>query len=53
MSIIFEERFASHPSDAKKYDTTQLRQHFLIEKVILYVDGGILATLGKAENEEY
>jgi 4-deoxy-L-threo-5-hexosulose-uronate ketol-isomerase len=34
MSIVFEERFASHPSDAKKYDTTQLREHFLIEKVM-------------------
>jgi 4-deoxy-L-threo-5-hexosulose-uronate ketol-isomerase len=34
MSIIFEERFASHPADAKKYDSTQLREHFLIEKVM-------------------
>lgn len=34
MSIIFEERYASHPDDAKKYDTAQLRQHFLIEKVM-------------------
>ncbi|HEY3370989.1 MAG TPA: 5-dehydro-4-deoxy-D-glucuronate isomerase [Prolixibacteraceae bacterium] len=34
MSIIYEERFASHPEDAKKYDTAQLRQHFLIEKVM-------------------
>jgi len=35
MSIIFEERFASHYSDVKKYDTTQLREHFLIEKVMV------------------
>ncbi|MBL7968089.1 MAG: 5-dehydro-4-deoxy-D-glucuronate isomerase [Prolixibacteraceae bacterium] len=34
MSIIFEERFAAHPSDVKKYDTAQLREHFLIEKVM-------------------
>jgi 4-deoxy-L-threo-5-hexosulose-uronate ketol-isomerase len=34
MSIIFEERFSSHPQDVKKYDTAQLREHFLIEKVM-------------------
>jgi 4-deoxy-L-threo-5-hexosulose-uronate ketol-isomerase len=34
MSINFEERFASHPSDVKNYDTNQLREHFLIEKVM-------------------
>lgn len=34
MSIIFEERFAAHYNDVKKYDTTQLREHFLIEKVM-------------------
>lgn len=34
MSIIFEERFAAHYSDVKKYDTEQLREHFLIEKVM-------------------
>lgn len=34
MSIIYEERFASHPDDAKKYDTAQLRKSFLIEKVM-------------------
>jgi len=34
MSVIFEERFASHPMDVKKYDTTQLREHFLIEKIM-------------------
>jgi len=31
--IIHEERHASHPNDVKNYDTTQLREHFLIEKV--------------------
>ena len=34
MSVIFEERFASHPDDVNKYDTAQLRKHFLIEKVM-------------------
>ncbi len=34
MSIHFEERFASHPSDVKQYDTSRLREHFLIEKVM-------------------
>ncbi len=34
MSVIFEERFAAHPNDVKKYNTTQLREHFLIEKVM-------------------
>lgn len=34
MSIIYEERFASHPDDVKKYDTQQLRDHFLISKLM-------------------
>ena len=34
MTIRFEERFASHPSDAKHYDTQKLREHFLIETVM-------------------
>ena len=34
MSVIFEERFAAHPNDVKKYDTAQLREHFLIESVM-------------------
>jgi len=34
MNIHFEERFASHPSDVKHYDTQQLRDHFLVEKVM-------------------
>ena len=34
MTIIYEERYASHPMDAKKYDTAQLRENFLIEKVM-------------------
>ncbi len=28
-----ETRYSNHPEDAKKYDTAQLREHYLIEKV--------------------
>ena len=34
MSTIFEERYATHPSDAKGYDTGRLRKEFLIENVM-------------------
>jgi len=34
MTIHYQERFASHPSDVKHYDTQQLREHFLIEKLM-------------------
>lgn len=34
MSIHFEERYAAHPSDVKHYDTQQLRDHFLIGKIM-------------------
>jgi 4-deoxy-L-threo-5-hexosulose-uronate ketol-isomerase len=34
MSIIYEERYATHPSDVKNYDTNKLRENFLIEKVM-------------------
>jgi 4-deoxy-L-threo-5-hexosulose-uronate ketol-isomerase len=34
MPILFEERFSSHPYDVKKYDTNQLREHFLIEQLM-------------------
>lgn len=34
MAIIYEERYASHPDDAKKYDTAKLRENFLIETVM-------------------
>jgi len=62
MSIQFEERFASHPSDVKHYDTTQLREHFLIEKVMeadkinlvyshfdRYITGGAVPVKGSLE----
>lgn len=31
--INFTTRFAAHPTDVKKYDTAQLREHFLIENL--------------------
>ena len=34
MTIHFEERFAAHPSDVKHYDTKQIRENFLIEKLM-------------------
>ncbi len=34
MSTVFEERYAVHPEDAKKYDTERLRKEFLIENVM-------------------
>jgi len=35
MNIVFEERFATHPDDAKGYDTARLRKEFLIENVMV------------------
>ena len=62
MAIHFEERFASHPSDVKHYDTRQLREHFLIEKVMeadqihlvyshydRYITGGAVPVSGPLE----
>lgn len=34
MSTIFEERFATHPDDAKNYDTARLRKEFLISNLM-------------------
>ncbi|MGQ8337865.1 5-dehydro-4-deoxy-D-glucuronate isomerase [Sunxiuqinia sp. A32] len=34
MSIKFEERYAYHPEDFKKYDTEKIRKEFLVEKVM-------------------
>ena len=42
MSTIYEVRYASHPEDAKAYDTARLRKEFLIEK--LFETGKILLT---------
>ena len=35
MSTLFEERYATHPDDAKNYDTTRLRKEYLIENVLV------------------
>ena len=34
MATIYEERFAYHPEDFKKYDTERIRKEFLMEKVM-------------------
>ena len=62
MPIHYEERFASHPSDVKHYDTQQLRDHFLIEQVMeadqihlvyshydRYIAGGAVPVKGELE----
>ena len=33
MKTTIEERWGTHPNDVKKYDTTQLRKEFLVEKL--------------------
>ncbi|KAA6348903.1 4-deoxy-L-threo-5-hexosulose-uronate ketol-isomerase [termite gut metagenome] len=33
MKTAIEERWGTHPNDVKKYDTTQLRKEFLVEKL--------------------
>ena len=35
MATFFEERYATHPGDAKSYDTSRLRKEFLVEKVMV------------------
>ena len=35
MSTIFEQRYATHPNDAKNYDTSRLRKEYLIENVMI------------------
>ena len=34
MSTIFEERFATHPEDARSYDTVRLRQEYLVSNMM-------------------
>lgn len=34
MATIYEERYAYHPADFKKYDTERIRKEFLVEKVM-------------------
>ncbi len=35
MKSICEVRYASHPNDAKNYDTKTIREHFLLEKIFV------------------
>ena len=35
MSTIFEERYSTHPDDAKSYDTQRLRKEYLIENLMV------------------
>jgi 4-deoxy-L-threo-5-hexosulose-uronate ketol-isomerase len=35
MSIVFEERYATHPEDAKNYDTARLRKEYLVKNVMM------------------
>jgi 4-deoxy-L-threo-5-hexosulose-uronate ketol-isomerase len=64
MSISFEIRQASHPSDVKKFDTGRLRNEFLIEKLFgddqifltytgydRYIAGGIMPVSGPLKLE--
>lgn len=45
MNTNSEVRFASHPMDAKHYDTCQLREHYLIEKVFSADEVNIVYTM--------
>lgn len=45
MKINSEVRYASHPEDVKRYDTRQLREHYLIEKVFSADEINIVYTM--------
>lgn len=34
MTVSYESRYPTHPDDVKKYDTEQLRQHFLVDNLM-------------------
>ncbi len=34
MSVNYKERYATHPSDAKNYDTNRLRQEYLVRNLM-------------------
>jgi len=34
MSVIYDERFATHPADAKNYDTERLRKEYLVQNLM-------------------
>ena len=45
MKVNSEVRYASHPSDAKHYDTKQLRENYLIENVFTSDEINIVYTM--------
>ncbi len=45
MKLNSEVRYASHPADAKHYDTKQIREHFLVEKVFAADEINIVYTM--------
>lgn len=45
MKLNYEVRYASHPQDAKEYDTTRLRREFLIEKLMVPDEINMVYTL--------
>ncbi len=45
MKTNYEVRYASHPQDAKQYDTTRLRKEYLVEKVFSADEVNMVYTL--------
>lgn len=45
MKTNYEVRYASHPQDAKQYDTTRLRKEYLVEKVFAADEVNMVYTL--------
>jgi 4-deoxy-L-threo-5-hexosulose-uronate ketol-isomerase len=45
MKTNYEIRYASHPEDAKKFDTSRLRKEFLIEKIFSVDEVNMVYTL--------
>lgn len=45
MKTNYEIRYASHPADAKKFDTSRLRKEFLIEKIFSVDEVNMVYTL--------
>lgn len=45
MKTNYEIRYASHPEDAKKYDTTRLRKEYLVEKIFSENEVNMVYTL--------
>ena len=45
MKMNTEVRYAAHPQDARQYDTKQLREHYLIEKVFAADEVNVVYTM--------